>query len=196
VKPPAYAATLVRLLQGPLYSDSGEAWDLLLRHRPAVEQHFSDLGLEVVLAEHDGLAFLRRRRPAEVRRAPRCRSSSCGGSCLTSRLCSAFSSWRSSTGSRHPVVTRRVSCSPRPAPGPGGSVPALQEQRGQAVRRRGGSDQQPPPLWIPEAHEGRRRGAGSHRLLKYKIDADRIAEVKARLARHAGDAGDGGDADG
>jgi hypothetical protein len=57
-----YAAALVRLLKGPLYSDSGEAWDLLLRYRSQVEDWFADIALEVVVAEHDGLAFVRRRR--------------------------------------------------------------------------------------------------------------------------------------
>jgi hypothetical protein len=61
---PPYAAALVRLLKGPLYSETGEAWDILLRHRAPVEDYFGQLGLELVVAEHDGLAFLRRRRKA------------------------------------------------------------------------------------------------------------------------------------
>ncbi len=61
-EPPPYAAVLVRLLKGPLYSESGGTWDLLLRHRRQVEDWFADIALEVVVAEHDGLAFVRRRR--------------------------------------------------------------------------------------------------------------------------------------
>ena len=61
-EPPPYAAVLVRLLKGPLYADSGEAWALLLRYRSQVEAWFADIALEVVVAEGDGLSFLRRRR--------------------------------------------------------------------------------------------------------------------------------------
>lgn len=67
---PVYASTLVRLLQGPLYSDAGTAWELLLRHRQAVEDFFAQLDLEVLVAEHDGLAFLRTRRWPDGADAP------------------------------------------------------------------------------------------------------------------------------
>ena len=59
---PPYAAVLVRLLKGPLYADSAEAWALLLRYRSQVESWLADIALEVVVAEGDGLAFLRRQR--------------------------------------------------------------------------------------------------------------------------------------
>lgn len=59
-----YAPVLIKLLKGPLYADDAESWDLALRHRRAVDEYMSQLGLELVLAESDGLAFLRRRRPA------------------------------------------------------------------------------------------------------------------------------------
>jgi hypothetical protein len=70
-EPVPYALPLVRLLKGPIYADSGEAWALLLRHRPQVEDWFGQIGLELVVAEHDGLAFVRRRRDAgEATAAP------------------------------------------------------------------------------------------------------------------------------
>jgi hypothetical protein len=49
-------------LKGPLYADAGEAWALLLRYRAQIEDWFSDIALELVVAEHDGLAFVRRQR--------------------------------------------------------------------------------------------------------------------------------------
>lgn len=61
-----YAPVLIKLLKGPLYADDAEAWDLALRHRRAVDEYMSQLGLELVLAEADGLAFLRRRRPGSA----------------------------------------------------------------------------------------------------------------------------------
>jgi hypothetical protein len=57
-----YAPVLVKLLKGPLYAESGESWALLLRYRSQAEEWFGHIGIEVVIAEHDGLAFLRRRR--------------------------------------------------------------------------------------------------------------------------------------
>ena len=57
-----YSAVLVRLLKGPLYEESRQDWDLLLRHRAQVDDWFAHVGLEVVIAEHDGLSFVRRRR--------------------------------------------------------------------------------------------------------------------------------------
>jgi hypothetical protein len=65
-----YAPSLVKLLKGPVYADAGMAWDLILRHRSSVDDYFSQLGLELVLAEHDGLAFLRRRRQEDEPEAP------------------------------------------------------------------------------------------------------------------------------
>ena len=65
-----YAPSLVKLLKGPVYADAGLAWDLILRHRSSIDDYFSQLGLELVLAEHDGLAFLRRRRQDDEPEAP------------------------------------------------------------------------------------------------------------------------------
>lgn len=59
---PPYAPSLVRLLKGPVYSDSGDAWELILRHRSSIGDYFGQIGLELVVAEHDGLSFIRRRR--------------------------------------------------------------------------------------------------------------------------------------
>ena len=59
-QPPPYAPALIRLLQRPLYADSKAIWELLFRYRDEIEAYFAEIGLELVLAEHDGLAFLRR----------------------------------------------------------------------------------------------------------------------------------------
>jgi len=189
VKPPAYAATLVRLLQGPMYSDSGEAWDLLLRHRPAVEQHFSDLGLEVVLAEHDGLAFLRRRRPAEGEETTEVpelvvrRELPYLASLLCVLLVEELYRFEASGGDQARLVLTRDRLRDLVAPYlPSRSNEARQTDAVEAqinnllrygfLRRMKGDD----------------AALEVTRLLKYKIDADRIAEVKTRLAQHAGDA--------
>ncbi len=62
MSPAPYSPALVKLLKGPLYAEDREAWDLLTRYKGAVDDYMSQLGLELVAAEADGLAFLRRRR--------------------------------------------------------------------------------------------------------------------------------------
>ncbi len=63
--PPPYASALIRLLQGPVYASGEKTWDLVFRHRAAIEDYFAQLGLELVVAEHEGLAFLRRSREGD-----------------------------------------------------------------------------------------------------------------------------------
>ncbi len=62
---PAWAPALIRLLQGPVYSSNQKTWDLILRYRRGIENYFAQIGLELLFAEHDGLAFLRKKRDSE-----------------------------------------------------------------------------------------------------------------------------------
>jgi hypothetical protein len=54
-----YAKVVARLLQGPLYDDENTHWQQLRLHLTGVNRQFAGLGLELVYAERDGLAFLR-----------------------------------------------------------------------------------------------------------------------------------------
>jgi uncharacterized protein (DUF4415 family) len=54
-----YAPVVIRLLQGVLYHDDIGAWNLLLTHQSAVQEHFARIGLQIYLNEADGFAFLR-----------------------------------------------------------------------------------------------------------------------------------------
>lgn len=54
------SAVKVRLLQDAVYSEDGDLWEALLRYRsPHLEHYFRDIGLELVVSEEDGFAFLR-----------------------------------------------------------------------------------------------------------------------------------------
>lgn len=54
-----WSAAAVRLLQGVVYHDDGERlWDLILRHAAALRSYFAKIGLEVILDEADGMAYL------------------------------------------------------------------------------------------------------------------------------------------
>lgn len=57
-QPEPFAPALIRLLQGFVYDDDREAWDLLLRYRSAIEDYFAKMGLAVYLNETDGFAYL------------------------------------------------------------------------------------------------------------------------------------------
>jgi hypothetical protein len=54
-----WSIAAVRLFQGVIYSDEQRTWEILLRSRTALEQHFARLGLLLVVDEPEGYAFLR-----------------------------------------------------------------------------------------------------------------------------------------
>ncbi|NJO84806.1 MAG: DUF4194 domain-containing protein [Blastochloris sp.] len=58
LQPEPYAPALIRLLQGFVYDDDTEAWELLLRYQQAVEDYFGRMGLAVYVNEGDGFAYL------------------------------------------------------------------------------------------------------------------------------------------
>jgi hypothetical protein len=54
-----YAPVVLKLLQNPLFSDESAAWNLLLTHLTPVQEYFARIGLEVRIHEEDGFAYLR-----------------------------------------------------------------------------------------------------------------------------------------
>lgn len=63
---------LVRLLKGPLTSDhQPNIWSSLLLNRHAAEDYFSRIGLEILVDEEEGFAFLRQRDPGDSEEFPR-----------------------------------------------------------------------------------------------------------------------------
>jgi hypothetical protein len=54
-----YAPAIIRLLQGVVYHDDAPTWDLLLNYRSPIQEHFGTFGVEVYVNEADGFAFLR-----------------------------------------------------------------------------------------------------------------------------------------
>lgn len=54
------AAVKVRLLQDAIYSDDAELWAMLLRYRsPHLENYFQEIGLQLIVHEEDGFAYLK-----------------------------------------------------------------------------------------------------------------------------------------
>lgn len=54
-----YAPAVIRLLQGPLYSDDAAPWNTLLQFSDQVRVYCAQIGLELLLHEEDGYAYLR-----------------------------------------------------------------------------------------------------------------------------------------
>jgi hypothetical protein len=62
----AVAAAIIRLMQGVVYREQDEdTWTNLDRHRPAVRDHFAAIGVEVVLDDSEGYAYLQTRPEAD-----------------------------------------------------------------------------------------------------------------------------------
>lgn len=53
------AAVKVRLLQDAVYSDDMELWAALSRYRQHIENYFQEIGLQLVVHEEDGFAYLK-----------------------------------------------------------------------------------------------------------------------------------------
>lgn len=60
----AVAVCAIRLMQGVVYQES-ESWEELRRHLAAVRDHFSTVGLEVVVDDNEGYAYLRTKETAD-----------------------------------------------------------------------------------------------------------------------------------
>jgi hypothetical protein len=165
-----------------LYSDAGEVWDLLLRHRRAVEEFFAQLDLEVLLAEHDGLAFLRKRRRLEGEEAPPVPELIARhplrylASLLCVLLVERLYQFESSSGEQARLVLDRAAILEM-------LVPFLPTQANEA-RQSDAVDAQINNL-LRYGFLRRLNGDDDRlevtRLLKYKIDADTIAEMRQKL---------------
>lgn len=179
---PVYASCLVRLLQGPLYSETGEAWELLLRHRRAIEEFFVQLDLEVLVAEHDGLAFLRKRRRLEGEEAPAVLELTARhplrylASLLCVLLVERLYQFESSGGERARLVLDRAAILEMMAP----FLPAQANE----ARQSDAVEAQVNNL-LRYGFLRKLNGDADRlevtRLLKYRIDADAIAEMRRKL---------------
>ena len=60
-----YSTVLVRLLQGTVYSENSENWNLLLTHKSAIREYFEQIGLELFVLDSEGMAFLRQKQQGD-----------------------------------------------------------------------------------------------------------------------------------
>lgn len=59
---PPYAPVLIKLLQGVVYNDDKDAWDCLINFQLQVKEYFESIGVELEVHESEGFAFLRQKR--------------------------------------------------------------------------------------------------------------------------------------
>lgn len=93
----AVSTAVITLMRGVVYRESHEAvWQGLLRHGAPVRDHFATIGVDVVLDETEGYAYLRSRDEEDALPA------SCSGAACPTRSaccwCCCASGW--SSGSR------------------------------------------------------------------------------------------------
>jgi hypothetical protein len=65
----SFAAVVIKLLQGVLYAEERQAWEQLLGERESVQRYCAQIGLELVVHEEDGFAYLQQ--PSEEDGLPR-----------------------------------------------------------------------------------------------------------------------------
>lgn len=61
-----WSEVAVRLFQGIVYLEDGKSWDLLLRNVSSLEEYFGRVGLQLIVDESEGFAFLRQLQREEL----------------------------------------------------------------------------------------------------------------------------------
>lgn len=61
-----FAPTVIRLFKGPLYDDQRKEWSELLLHIEGLRRYLAKIGIEVVLNENEGFAYLRQQQGEEI----------------------------------------------------------------------------------------------------------------------------------
>lgn len=68
---PASAFAKAHLLGGPLYLEDGALWEVTVHEQAEIGAYFRQIGLELVVDETEGFAFLRQLEPRAGERVPR-----------------------------------------------------------------------------------------------------------------------------
>lgn len=181
-----YAPALIRLLQGVLADDDSH-WNLLLQHRPAIDEYFARMGLEVYVDEAEGYAFLRQ--PAgddEHEQAPilprlvRRDRLSYAVTLLLVLLREALLQFDAAEQQSERLVLEleQLRAFQRPFYPPRGDEVRLAKTLDATVARVA-------ELGFLRRLSGDTERYEVRRIIKAKISADVLAEIKARLLRHA-----------
>ncbi len=58
---PPYAPVIIKLLQGVIYNDDKELWDNLVSYQVQIKEYFELIGIDVHIYESEGFAFLKQK---------------------------------------------------------------------------------------------------------------------------------------
>ncbi len=56
-----YALAVIRLLQGVVYNDDKTCWECLTRYQREIKHYFAGIGIDVYILESEGFAFLKQK---------------------------------------------------------------------------------------------------------------------------------------
>ena len=56
-----FAPAVIKLLQGVVYNDDKTTWNSLIQYQQFIKQYFSGIGIDVIVRESDGFAFLKQK---------------------------------------------------------------------------------------------------------------------------------------
>ena len=56
-----YALAVIKLFQGVVYSDDKAVWNCLIQYQQDIQQHFAGIGIEVFVLENEGFAYLKQK---------------------------------------------------------------------------------------------------------------------------------------
>ncbi len=59
------APAIIKLLQGVIYNDDKEVWDNLIKHHVLIKEYFKVIGIDVLIYETEGFAFLKQKQSDE-----------------------------------------------------------------------------------------------------------------------------------
>ncbi len=183
-----YAPVVLKLLQNPLFSDETTSWNVLLAYLTPVQEYFACIGLEVRVQEEDGYAYLHQPSleddegqsialPRLTRRDRLTYS--------TTLLCVLLREWLDQFESTHLDAGKCTITDDQMRELLAPFLPARTDER--ALQRRIdatieriidlGFLKRMPNTEKPAYFEVRR-------ILKAKIDAEKLAEIKEKLARY------------
>jgi len=57
-----YAPVIIKLLQGVIYNDDKESWDNLIKYHVPIKEYFKVIGIDVLIYETEGFAFLKQKK--------------------------------------------------------------------------------------------------------------------------------------
>ncbi len=183
-----YAPVILKLLQNPLFSDESSSWNLLLSYLTPVQEYFARIGLEVRVNEEDGYAYLHQ--PAleddegqtivlpRLTRRDRL-------TYHTTLLCVLLREWLDQFESTHfeagkcTITSDQIYELMRPFLPARTDERSIQRRMGAAIERliELGFLKRMPDTENPVYFEVRR-------ILKAKIDAEKLSEIKEKLARY------------